>query len=160
MKYKINVHPEDCRYIVNKDKRKIVCLIENTENMFMNFANYNLEIPYDCLDAVWGRTTDAPKHLCKKLRMPKRFWGVATCAEEDEWDEEKGKLLAFSKAKDKLNTSFFKRANLYINTFDRSLNRATTLLNNLGSKLTLSSIHRHEKLAEMLGEKENGVSEN
>lgn len=160
MKYKFNVRPEDCRYIVNEDKRKIICIIENTEYMFTNFANHNLEIPYSCYDTIWTTVKNAPKHFYKKLRMPKRFWGVATCAEEDKWDEEKGKLLAFSKAKDKLNTSFFKRANLYINTLDRSLNRATILLNNLGDKLTASSIRRHEKLTEMLGENENGVSEN
>lgn len=160
MKYKFNVRPEDCRYIVNEDKRKVICLIENTENMFIAFANNNLEIPCDCYNTVWTPVKNSSKHFYRKLRMPKRFWGIATCAENDEWDVEKGKLLAFSKAKDKLNTSFFKRANFYINTLDRSLNRATTLLNNFGNKLTASSIHRHEKLAEMLGENENGVSEN
>lgn len=159
-KYKFNVRPEDCRYIINKDKRKIICLIENTENMFIAFANNNLEIPCDCYNMVWPPVTNFSKYFNRKLHMPKRFWGIATCAEDDEWDVEKGKLLAFSKAKDKLNTSFFKRANFYVNTLNKSINRATVLLNNLGKKLTTSSIHRHEKLAEMLGENENGVSEN
>lgn len=158
MKYKFNVRPEDCRYIVNKDKRKIICLIENTENMFTAFANNNFDIPYDCMDSSWHNT--APKHLHAKLRMPKRFWGVATCAEEDEWDEEKGRLLAFTKAKNKLNNSFFKRAQLYVDTFDKSLNDAILILNNLGNKLTENTDRRYEKLKDLFGEDKNGVSAN
>ena len=157
MKYKFNITPEDCRFIVNEEKRKIICLIENTENMFIAFASSNFDIPYDCMDSIWSNAT--PKYLHEKLRMPKRFWGIATCAEDDEWDIEKGKLLAFSKAKDKLDQSFFKRADLYISTFDRSLNDAVLILNNLGAKLTANSLRRHEKIEKLIGA-ENGVSEN
>ena len=158
MKYKFSVRPEDCRYIVDEEKRKVICLIENTENMFTAFATKNFEIPYDCMDSLW--VTATPKHLHDKLRMPKRFWGIATCAEGDEWNEEKGKLLAFSKAKDKLDKSFFKRANLYVDTFDKSLNNAVVILNSLGDKLAANTMRRHEKLEELLGDTENGVSEN
>lgn len=158
MKYKFNITPEDCRFIVNEEKRKVICLIENTENMFLTFANANFDIPYDCMDSVWSNAT--PKHLREKLLMPNRFWGIATCDEEDEWDEEKGKLLAFSKAKFKLITSFFKRADTYVNTFDTSLNRAVDTINLLGQKLTMSTQHRHAKLAKIFGDTENGVSEN
>lgn len=158
MKYKFNVNPEDCRYIINIDKRKIICLIENTERMFITFAANNFDIPYDCMDSIWSSAT--PKHLHEKLRMPNRFWGIATCSEEDEWDEEKGKLLAFAKAKNKLNKSFFKRANLYIHTFDKSINDAVEILNTLGDKLTANTARRYAKLNKLLGDTENGVSEN
>lgn len=158
MRSKFNIHPEDCRFIVNEEKRKVICLIENTDALFVDFADNNFDIPYDCM-TLFGSRRPSKKNFYKKLYMPKRFWGIATCAEDDEWDVEKGKLLAFSKAKDKLNQSFFKRADLYISTFDRSLNDAVVILNNLGAKLTASSKHRHEKIDKLIGV-ENGVSEN
>lgn len=159
MKYKFNVRPSDCRYIINKEKRTIVCLIEHTECMFTDFAEANFDIPYDCLGGWWNKKPTYSQFY-KKLYMPKRFWGIATCAEEDEWDVEKGKFLAFARAKNKLNNSFFKRANLYIHAFDKSLNDAVLVLNNLGEKLTINSDRRQERIKELFGEDENGVSEN
>lgn len=158
--YKFNVKPSDCRYIVNEEKRTIVCLIENTEDMFTRFADSNFDIPWDCVSFIWDKNNSKSKHMFDKLRMPKRFWGIATCAEDDEWDVEKGKFLAFTRAKDKLNNSFFKRANLYINTFDKSLNNAVLILNNLGEKLTINADRRQERIKELFGEDKNGVSEN
>lgn len=160
MKYKLNIHPEDCHYIINEDKHKIVCLIEDTSNLFIEFADKNFEIPYNCLDYSFYNNHMRPKYLHDKLLMPKRFWGVATCAEDDEWDEEKGKLLAFSRAKDKLNKSFFKRANLYIKTFDKSIDRAVMILNTLGDKLSANTERRYAKLTELFEDNKNGVSAN
>ena len=160
-KFKFNVKPSDCRYIVNEEKRTIVCLIENTERMFTRFADNNFDIPWDCRSFIWGKNISTSKqHMLDKLRMPKRFWGIATCSEEDEWDVEKGKFLAFSRAKNKLNNSFFKRANFYINTFDKSLNDAVLILNNLGEKLTANADRRNERIKELFGEEVDGVSEN
>ena len=157
--YKFNVKPSDCRYIVNEEKRTIVCLIENTDCMFIHFADNNFDIPWDCMDGLWSRKP-MNKLLREKFFMPKRFWGIATCSEDDEWDVEKGKFLAFSRAKNKLNNSFFKRANLYVQTFDKSLNDAVLILNNLGEKLTANADRRSERIKELFGEETNGVSEN
>jgi hypothetical protein len=155
MRYKFNNHPEDCRYIVNEDKRKVICIIEDTDRIFINFANNNFKIPCDCTDTYWGNKNN----LFPKLLMPKRFWGIATCSKDDEWDEEIGKKLAFSKAKDKLNKSFVKRANLYVHTFDKHLDRAVEMLNGVCGKLNASTEHRHNKLEAILGEADV-VSEN
>ena len=159
MRSKLNIHPEDCRFIVNEEKRKVICLIENTDTLFTDFADNNFDIPYDCMTLFCNRNSSKQK-FAKKLYMPKRFWGIATCAEDDEWDVEKGKFLAFSRAKNKLNNSFFKRANLYVNTFDKSLNDAVLILNNLGEKLTANADRRSERIKELFGEETNGVSEN
>ena len=158
-KYKFNVKPSDCRYIVNEEKRTIVCLIEHTDCMFIHFAENNFDIPWNCMADPWC-PKPMNKLFYKKFYMPKRFWGIATCAEDDEWDVEKGKFLAFSRAKDKLNKSFFKRANFYINTFDKSIDRAVEILNNLGDKLTTNTERRHLRLTELFGENEDGVSAN
>ena len=53
--YKFNVKPSDCRYIVNEEKRTVVCLIENTDCMFIHFADNNFDIPWNCMDGIWSR---------------------------------------------------------------------------------------------------------
>ena len=157
MSYKFNVKPEDCYYIIDENKRKVVCLIENTKFMFLNFAKKNFKIPYYEVD--WSK--NPAKQLSNKLRMPNRFCGVATCSEEDEWDEETGKLIAYSRAKDKLNKSFFKRANLYISTLDKYLNDAVDMLNKLGARLEESTERRYNKISTILGDSDsNGVQDN
>jgi hypothetical protein len=67
--------------------------------------------------------------------MPVSFMGKAVCAPEDEWNEETGRLIAFSRAKDKCYKSFFKRANLLVQTVDRRLGDMITTFNDFGLKL-------------------------
>ena len=150
MSYKFNVKPRDCHYIVNKDKRKVICLIENTKYSFLNFANDNFVLNPDVFENPWGRKYI---DIRGRLVMPNRFYGIATCSPEDEWNEETGKLIAYSRAKDKLNKSFFKRANFFINTVDKHVNDAVDILNNLGSKLENSTERRHQKILDITGEK-------
>ena len=150
MNYKFNVKPEDCRYIVNEEKRKVICLIENTKFSFLDFANYNFALSPECLDGPWNRLVIRSLH--DRLLMPNRFCGVATCSDTDEWNEETGRLIAYSRAKDNLNKSFFKRANLFINTVDRHINDAVDILNRLGEKLEISSDRRHKKIVDAVGE--------
>lgn len=152
MNYKFNIKPEDCNYIINKDKRKIVCIIEKTRNMFVNFAERNFVLSPTCVDDPWGIIPH--RELGSQLLMPNRFWGIATCSEDDEWDEETGKLIAYSRAKDKLNKSFFKRADLYVKTLDRYVNDSIDVLNRLGEKLEISTERRYKKISNALGEQE------
>ena len=148
-KYRFNVKPEDCRYIVNEEKRKVICLIENTKYSFLNFANNNFVLAPECFDNPWGRIyTNVWGHLV----MPNRFCGIATCNENDEWNEETGRLIAYSRAKDKLNKSFFKRANYFVNTVDKHLNDAVDVLNRLGDRLEISTERRHQKIINTVGE--------
>lgn len=149
MKYRFNVKPEDCHYIVNEEKRKVVCLIEGTKYFFLNFANDNFVLSPECFDNPWGKVYN---NMHDRLVMPNRFCGVATCSEEDEWDEEIGKLIAYSRAKDNLIKSFFKRATFFINTVDRHINDAVDVLNMLGQKLEVSTDRRHKKILDIIGE--------
>ena len=143
---KLNVNSKDCRYIVDKNKRKVVCIIDHTSDIFTDFMETNFKIfIYD--DPFWNSGK-----FMKKLIMPRRFIGIATCSPEDEWNEDTGRLIAYSRAKDNLNKSFFKRANLYINTLDKEIDRATETLNMIGQKLTNNTERRHEKIASLIGE--------
>lgn len=147
---KINITKDKARFIVNEDKRKVVCIIDKTSHLFVEYARNNLKILPDC-DMSWG---GIKSRLYPRLIMPKRFVGVATCDPNDDFSVESGKLIAFSKAKDKIQTSFFKRANLYINTLDNWLQDAVEAINNYGEKLEINTKRRHEKITELIGEPE------
>ena len=146
---KINIRKNMARFIVNEEKRKVICILEDTEDLFLVFAEQNLPLSPVCdtLDM-----TDSK--LYKHLLMPKRFVGIATCDPEDEFSVETGKLIAFSNAKDNLLNSFFKRADFYVNTIDTWLNKAVENINSYGAKITKNTLRRHNKIAEILGEKE------
>jgi len=144
----LNITKENARFIVNPEKRKVVCIIEDTRDLFINFVEKNLPIKTYCR-SMWG-----DKHFEKQLLMPNRFIGIATCDITDEWNEETGKLIAFSRAKDNLHKSFFKRANTYINNIDDWLTEAVERINTYGDKITRNTERRHNRIAALLGEEE------
>ena len=117
----------DCRFYVNEDTRTVVCVIPDTKHMVDDFISEHFNFPELDL-AVYGR-------LCKAIRMPQSFMGKAVCAPEDEWDEETGRIIAFAKAKDKCYRSFFKRANLFVQSVDKRLGDMIETFNNFGLKL-------------------------
>ena len=142
----------DCKFYVNEAERTVICVIPrrikrgdyftDTEDMLIDFINDNFNFAdVDISDAVWLHR--------ETYRMPKSFMGKAVCAKEDEWDEELGKMIAFSRAKDKCYRSFFKRANVLVNTIDRRLNDMMTMLNEMGDKLN----DKREKLEHMIEER-------
>lgn len=138
---KINVKPtsENIRFIVQPERRKVVCIISNARDYLEDFVN------------LWENEWDAPRKVRKILTMPDRFVGVATCDENDEWDEEIGKSIAFSRAKYKLHNSFFKRANTFVNECDRALSKLITSLNDYGEHLTLNAEKREKWITEKVG---------
>lgn len=138
---KINVKPtsENVRFIVQPERRKVVCIISNTKYYLGDFVD------------LWGNDWCAPNRIEDILRMPDRFVGVATCDENDEWNEEVGKAIAFSRAKYKLHNSFFKRANTFVNECDRALSKLITSLNDYGEQLSANAEKREKWITEKVG---------
>ena len=135
---------KDCRFYVDEQARTVVCVIPNTSCMIHDFINDHFR--WDNID-FWTATNG--KFYSKDLRMPHSFTGKAVCAAEDEWNEETGRLIAFSRAKDKCYRSFFKRANKFVQTVDGHLNDMITLFNDFGLKLET----KREKLQEKIDER-------
>ena len=137
----------DCRFYVNEEKRTVVCVIPNTRDMVVDYIMENFEFPdvnfYDVLN--WY--SNGNKFL-NTLRMPSSFIGKAVCAPEDEWDVELGKMMAFSRAKDKCYKSFFKRANAFAQTLDRRLVDMIESFNQFGLKLE----HKRDALQAKISE--------
>lgn len=146
---KFNISMEDAKFIVNEEKHVVVCVIEDTKALLVNFVNDNFHIGTDLGLTYWSKYND--KAFRDKLYMPNKFVGIATCGPDDEWNEDIGRLIAFSRAKDNLLKSFFKHAQIYISSLEDWLDEAVTVFNNLGDKLAENSEHRHAYIEELLG---------
>ena len=143
MKNTFSIRPVDCKFIINEQNHKVICILEHTNDLFLNFIKHHSHFPleWDCVGNLL---------LTKKLRMPDRFVAVATCSKDDEWNEELGRKIAFMRLKYKVNKSFFKRANTYISTLDRWLDDIAIIFNELGAKLEDNHQHMHEHIDKLL----------
>jgi hypothetical protein len=139
----------DCKFYVDKEARLVVCVIPNTQGMLRDFIEDHFR--WSDLDFDFALSF---KFSNNALRMPYSFSGKAVCAEEDEWDEELGKMIAFSRAKDKCYKSFFKRANRFVQTVDARLGDMINLFNGFGLKLD----NKREALQNQIDERINSNS--
>ena len=119
----------DCRFYVNEEERTVVCVIPKTKYMLEEFAKQHFK--WNDFDFDFG----IDYGYMKSLYLPSSFIGKAVCAESDEWNEELGRKIAFSRAKDKCYKSFFKRANKLVQTLDRRLGDMIDTFNDFGLKL-------------------------
>ena len=151
---KLDVKPNDCKFIVNKEKGKVVCIIPNTDTMFLEYINEEAD---DCAWYPISAYIMKEKELMA-LRMPKSFHGVATCASTDTFNEELGKQLAFYRAKTKLVDSFFRRTRAFIDTMDNRLNRLVDELNNYGEKVDKNLNALGVKIEGLMNENSKGTN--
>lgn len=133
----------DCRFYVNEEERVVVCVIPNTRDMLMDYIEEHFNWhDMDVSSMMYWNTRE------KLYKMPNSFIGKAVCAKEDEWNEETGRLIAFSRAKDKCYKSFFKRANALINNIDRRLGDMIESFNNFGTRLDEKRLQLEQKIDE------------
>lgn len=135
-----SIRKENVKFIVNKEKRTIICYIEGTEKMFLNFVQENFKV-----DWTFGMDYN-------RLLMPNRFVGKAVCAEGDEWEEEKGKLLAYDRMKNDLIASFQRSAQYFVDWYDNELSNAVKTLNAYGEKLHYNKKRRQSVICDMFKE--------
>ena len=140
------VKMSECKFYVNEEARTIVCVIPKTKHMLLDFVKDHFR--WNDIDIDFALGSDFEK----KLYMPGSFSGKAVCAPEDEWNEETGRIIAFAKAKDKCYKSFFKRANLLVQTMDIRLGSMIELFNDFGLKLETKRTALQEKINESVGE--------
>ena len=119
---KIHIDMKDCKFILKPDERRIVCIYYTDPEILIDYLNHNCNV-----------YTDYKEYNILKMRH--YYTGIATCAPEDEWNEELGRKIAFSKAKDKCYKSFFKRANTIVQTIDCRLGDMIEMFNDFGLKL-------------------------
>lgn len=140
----LNIKRSDCKFYVDEAKRKVVCVIPNTSRMVLDYIE-------DSDSNLWY----VMDRKCReKMFMPNSFTGVATCNSNDEFKVEVGELIAFHKAKNKLNTSFFKRANTFVQLCDNELNKLMESFNNYGAHLSVNADRREARINNLFGDKE------
>ena len=136
----------DCRFYVSERARTVICVIPETKYMVDDFIEDHFQFnDIDLYGAIDYR------HFMKELYMPNSFMGKAVCAPEDEWNEETGRLIACSRAKDKCYKSFFKRANKFVQTVDRRLGDAIEKFNNFGLQLENKREGMKQRIDELTG---------
>lgn len=146
---KLNIKKENCRFIVNEEKRTVVCIIEYTRALLYHFIEPN---SWTSRVRVGSITFEPESKLSFDLMLPDKFIGKAVCSKDDKWDPEVGKLIAFDRAKNKLHNAFFKRAQLFANEIDKSLSELVTSFNEYGEQLSKSADKRAKKIEELTKE--------
>lgn len=137
-----NVCMKDCNFAINKEKRTIVCWLNETEDFFNDFLFEN------CIDG-WLSASQ------RDYKMNNRFVGIAYCAEEDEWNEEFGKRLAFYRMKRKLFDSFYNKVRAYFDARENELDKFEDVCLAYRSKVEASIARQMSKIMES----ENGNQE-
>lgn len=128
------------QYFVNKEKGIVVARINDCKRDFISFlfnsCNQNVL-------AYRDKEYD-------QLLMPNSFVGVAQLGENDIWDEELGKQIAYQRAKQKRDASFFKRANMLVRLYERELDKLCNLFDAYGKRLSNNNEYREKKIAEKI----------
>ena len=118
---KIRIEKQDCKFIVKPEERKVICIYY-----------INPEILIDYLTDSCAMYTDYKEY--NMLKMRHYYTGMATCASEDEWNEDTGKLIAFAKMKKKFCSSVFRHINRFFDARDNEINRAAEICDRMGEK--------------------------
>ena len=118
---KIHIDMKDCKFILKPDERRIVCIYYIDPEILIDYLNHNCNV-----------YTDYKEYDILKMRH--YYTGIATCAPDDEWNEDTGKLIAFTKMKKKFCTSVFRRINRFFDKRDTEINRAAETCDRMGEK--------------------------
>ena len=130
---------KNATYHINKDKRVITCVLHNCTDDFNDFE-------HSVHDKRERRLVVA--YLYAGFAMKKGYVGIARCAPEDEWDEEKGKLLAFHRAKRAYDVDFFRCAQNFVDDLDRCMDEYLQAINEVGARFTRNAGRRALELNE------------
>ena len=131
---KIKIREQDCRFIVKRDEKVVVCILPKTKFLFIDFINLNL--PNFITDEIYE----------KRLELKNYYVGVAKCSPEDEFNEEIGRRVAFAKLKEKLRAAFYRRADYYIQTYDNFMEKQVQNIDELLDKWTGEIEHERKNI--------------
>lgn len=132
------------QYFVNKEKGIVVARINNCKRDFFSFL-FN-----SCNQNALAYLAPFSDKEYDQLLMPNSFVGVAQLGENDIWDEELGKQIAYQRAKQKRDASFFKRANMAVRLYERELDKLCNLFDAYGKRLSNNNEYREKKIAEKI----------
>lgn len=107
----INISKNNCQFILKPEERKTICILAIPPNLLERYIReLNTKMPI-----IW--TTN----IVKLLQISLQYTGIATCSEEDEWDDEVGKDVAYIKAKQAFAADFISHAYSFFNFFTSAI---------------------------------------
>lgn len=142
---RVSISPADVKFVCDKERGYVRAYVYDTEDFFIDFCITN----FPKLMYALYNTKEV-----KKLKMNRRFEGLARLSPDDKWDENLGKLIAFHRLKTKLNKSFFKKAQFFIDYIEGKTDKAVNVLNSYGERLSINSAHREKIIEEKLNASE------
>lgn len=106
----------DCQFFVNKDKRAVTCIYYNKN--------------------IWGAVdfVDRDYYYKSKFALARRYVGVARCNPDDNWNEDIGRLVAYTRMKNSYFKDFFIRTKKIYEEMEKILNEEYYACNKLGDK--------------------------
>lgn len=132
----LKIKQKNCRFKVDEKNRTVVCWIEGPQIIYA-VENFMREQGFS-LSVMMG-SVEMCNRLCEIAKMPRRINAVAVCAPGDTWNEDMGKLIAYSKMKTKFATLFFKHfdaAMYYINNqLQNAANAADAIYSRMETEL-------------------------
>ena len=122
------------KYVVVPQARLVKCILSRTSlEAIRSLDRMDCSYPYASED---------------NYLLPDQFVGTAHCSENDVWNPEIGKRVAYDKARAKLDRSLFKRLQHYVDEQEKTLDEAVFRINALGHKLSMSAQHRADRINE------------
>lgn len=103
------INQKNVKYEIDKEKRTVKCFLYDSSWLFIDFLS----------NSQYGKNFSYTPELINKLLMRSTFWGISYQSEEDEWDEERGKLLAYHRMREKVSKSMRKRMKIFKEHVDK-----------------------------------------
>ena len=120
----ISITRDKCKFYVKPDDRKVICVLKVSSYLLFDFIRETSALPIG-----WLPTDD-------EIALNGTYTGIATCDPMDTWDEERGRTIAFIKAKRKFCRNFFNTLKRYVNFLDGNIDNMLNTLNAIGSAWT------------------------
>lgn len=141
------VRQSDCKFYVNEKERTIACVITQLGDIpvreLLNVFWTDLMVKYDTAPISFLSSKNKWNDMCE---LKNSYVGVAKCHPEDEWNEETGKLIAFSRAKTALYKAFFNKANELIKKIDHIMFEYIEGFNRFGLSLDNSKSNLEKRI--------------
>ena len=142
---RINIKMKDCAFTIDRAHRRVICVIKISKSIAFDYLN-NIE-------SMLSMTI--PDEVASRMYLPPSIVGIATCAEEDEWDEEIGKRVAYNKAKLNFVSKLYFAFNVYFSFANKTLGELAATCDILGSRMSANIIRSQQKVEEMIEQKNN-----
>lgn len=126
------IGPREVNFYVDEEKRTVTCVLNGTTGIARSLIDK---------DTMW-----IPDYEYNMLVLPPRFVGKAVCSAEDTFDVDKGRLLAYTRAKYKLSRAIYKRVRRYVEWKNKELDKLNDSITSYFNKIATNFEYRVNRI--------------